>query len=484
MPGRPSGPANQGGGVGSMARSLLLILLVNFLPLALGVILGRQGALPLDGGRLWKDGRPILGPHKTVRGVAMAIGGGTILGWLLGYPFQIGCAVGAAAMVGDLLTSFFKRRSGQASGADSPGKDQFLEALLPLLVLRQTGFISWPSAFIALFLFCVSAYLFSQLYRLVFIKPTHGASFRDPTAINRMREFVRCRVRSPWMVPIVNYKESLLYGLLVIWVLRLLGLLDHCRKQALDVHLRHETLAFDDLPEGFDGYRILFMTDMHLDGCPGLTDVLGGIAKQADADLCLLGGDYRYGTAGPIEPSMGELSRLLGAVNVCDGVVGVLGNHDCPEMVDYMAELGVRVLMNEAVAVRRDGETLWIAGVDDPRYFRAARPTKAMAQVPLGGFCIFLAHAPEVYDQAARLGARLYLCGHTHGGQIGLPGMEAPFTHSKAPRRVCKGHWREGVMQGFTSVGAGVSGAPVRLGTKGEMLLLTLRRQPVLAGVM
>ena len=101
---------------------------------------------------------------------------------------------------------------------------------------------------------------------------------------------------------------------------------------------------------------------------------------------------------------------------------------------------------------------------------------QAFEGVPREAFVIFLAHSPEVYTEAAAKGADIYLCGHTHGGQIRLPGIGAVFTHSRAPRRISAGAWTHDGMLGYTSVGVGVSGIPVRFGTRGEVLRLTLRR--------
>jgi hypothetical protein len=88
-----------------------------------------------------------------------------------------------------------------------------------------------------------------------------------------------------------------------------------------------------------------------------------------------------------------------------------------------------------------------------------------------------MAHSPELYNKVCHK-ADLYLTGHTHGGQIRIPRIGAVFTHCKAPRRVCSGHWSEGNMQGYTSNGVGVSGVPVRFNCPGEIVILTLRCGP------
>ena len=92
------------------------------------------------------------------------------------------------------------------------------------------------------------------------------------------------------------------------------------------------------------------------------------------------------------------------------------------------------VLLNDAKAIESNGEKIWIVGVDDPHYFKCHDLDAAFAEVPQGAFSIFVAHSNEIYREAAAYHPQLYLCGHTHGGQIQVPLLGAVFTHSKAPR--------------------------------------------------
>ena len=94
------------------------------------------GAAPLDGGRRLADGRPLLGSHKTWRGVAAMLIAGLLLAPLLGLPWPAGLVAGSASAAGDLATSFLKRRLGLSPGTSVPGLDQLPEVLLPLLAVR------------------------------------------------------------------------------------------------------------------------------------------------------------------------------------------------------------------------------------------------------------------------------------------------------------------------------------------------------------
>ena len=105
-------------------------------------------------------------------------------------------------------------------------------------------------------------------------------------------------------------------------------------------------------------------------------------------------------------------------------------------------------------------------------YTDAAR--QALAGAP-EGFKIALIHSPELADAAAENGYQLYLAGHTHGGQVCLPGGWPIITHMNRYRRYARGLWRHGDMRGYTSTGVGVSGLPVRFNTRGEVALITLR---------
>lgn len=119
--------------LGLTVELLLLITVANGSPVLITRLLGDRWGWPVDGGvRLW-DGRPLLGPSKTVRGLASALAVTTLAAVAFGHPWQLGLLFGAAAMSGDLSSSFFKRRLGIAASGQAVGLDQVPEALFPLL---------------------------------------------------------------------------------------------------------------------------------------------------------------------------------------------------------------------------------------------------------------------------------------------------------------------------------------------------------------
>jgi uncharacterized protein len=153
----------------------------------------------------------------------------------------------------------------------------------------------------------------------------------------------------------------------------------------------------------------------------------------------------------------------------------VLGNHDTIRMVPGLEEMGIRMLLNECEAISRDGETIYLAGIDDAHYYRVDNIEKAASDIPDNGFSILLSHTPEVYRQAAHAGFDLLLSGHTHGGQICLPGSIPITLDSVLPRRMGSGAWKHGEMVGYTSVGVGTSIVAVRINCLPEITLHHLR---------
>jgi len=125
--------------------------------------------------------------------------------------------------------------------------------------------------------------------------------------------------------------------------------------------------------------------------------------------------------------------------------------------------------------ITRGNERIHLAGVDDAHYFRADNIEKAGSPIPEGEFSILLSHTPEIYRQAAHADFNLMLSGHTHGGQICLPGSIPITLDSVLPRRMGAGAWQYHRMSGYTSVGAGSSVIAARLNCPPEITLHHLR---------
>lgn len=262
--------------------------------------------------------------------------------------------------------------------------------------------------------------------------------------------------------------------------LRLVGLYGRGLKNATRVELRRNHVVLARLPSAFDGLTILHISDMHVDMNPGAMQSLVKLVEAIDYDVCVLTGDYRGKTWGPFEATIEGLRRVRRHLR--DPVYGVLGNHDTIRMVPSLEALGIRILLNESDTLCRGEERLHLAGIDDAHFFRAENIDKAYAQIPDGEFAILLSHTPEIYRQAAAARFDLLLAGHTHGGQICLPGSVPVTLDSVLPRHMGSGAWVYRDMAGYTSAGVGSSIVPVRFNCPPSVTLHTLRCAPESVG--
>ncbi len=246
---------------------------------------------------------------------------------------------------------------------------------------------------------------------------------------------------------------------------------------ARDIRVRQIDLQFDNLPERFDGYTILHLTDLHIDKFEGLDDAIISAVAGADVDLCVMTGDFRAADDGPHEQIMPPMGQLVAAIQPQDGFYAVLGNHDDHQLgLAIEQQLGIRLLANESDIIRRGNSQIRLIGADDVNRFYTADADRVLS----GGhedFTIALVHSPEMATEAADGGCDLYLSGHTHGGQVCLPGGKPLVTHLNVNQHLASGQWRVGKMQGYTSSGAGVSGPPVRFFSRGEVTFFRLTRR-------
>lgn len=251
------------------------------------------------------------------------------------------------------------------------------------------------------------------------------------------------------------------------------GLRGRGRRNVMNIQQRHNEVRLRRLPAAFDGYTLLHISDPHLDMDRAFLERLIERVQGLRFDACVVTGDLRFHGFGAYQGVLDGLERLrphLGA-----SVHAVLGNHDTIRMVAGMEARGFPVLMNESVRLERAGAALALAGIDDAHYFRTHNLHKAMADVELDACTILLSHTPEPYKLAAHADVDLMLSGHTHGGQICLPGGVPILTDSDTPRAYVRGAWRYHEMAGYTSVGCGASIVDVRLNCLPEVTLHHLR---------
>lgn len=261
------------------------------------------------------------------------------------------------------------------------------------------------------------------------------------------------------------------------WFFRMLRLLKLGERNALDLQVNHLQLAFDNLPPAFDGYRILHLSDLHIDGVAGLTEAICGKIQDLEYDLCLLSGDYRFEIYGPFHNVSHYMGMLTDAIEAPDGTIAILGNHDFYEVSGILEGMGVQMLINQAMPIERGGERIWMIGLDDPHYYGCDDLPGAMQGIPDSAFKVLAVHTPELYDEATEAGIDLYLCGHTHGGQIRLPFLGPILLNADCPRSFGRGFWQHKGMKGYTHPGTGCSMVPVRFNCPPEIGLIELKRR-------
>jgi predicted MPP superfamily phosphohydrolase len=240
------------------------------------------------------------------------------------------------------------------------------------------------------------------------------------------------------------------------------------------------SIPLDRLPPSLDGLAVLHVSDLHLGPQGPHVEPLAEAIDAQSCDLVAFTGDFIDGDDG-----IPFVHDLLGSLTTGAPMFAVLGNHDhwalareskandVRALVGVLRDHGVRVLHNESVAAL--GGRLTIAGVDDPATGRDDL-SAAMAGVPPDEPVVLLAHSPEIVRRLRDPRPMLILAGHTHGGQLRLPGIGPVFNVGGVPRRMAMGHHEvAGGVQLHVSRGVGYSGAHIRFRCPPEVTRITLR---------
>ena len=260
---------------------------------------------------------------------------------------------------------------------------------------------------------------------------------------------------------------------LIRYCLKLSGLYNRGVSNARNIQLRHNEFFVPKLPASFENFSLLHLSDLHVDMDLEATRAIATTIRDLDYDLCVLTGDYRAMTFGSYDKTL-EAMRLI-TEQLRAPTYGVLGNHDSIRMVPGLESQGINMLLNESAVIERGDDRIALAGVDDAHYFRVHDIEKAADGIPDDMVSILLSHTPEIYRRAHYAQFDVMLSGHTHGGQICLPGGIPITLDSRCPRRIGSGQWRYLDMLGYTSVGAGTSIVNVRLNCLPEVTLHRLR---------
>ncbi len=236
------------------------------------------------------------------------------------------------------------------------------------------------------------------------------------------------------------------------------------------------TISLKSPHSRLSGLRIGFVTDVHAGPFvdpPAISAVCGLLAAQSP-DLVLFGGDYVSESPRFLRDSMPILGQLARSAPL--GALAVLGNHDifvsASKVTQALEQEGIPVLRNESRAIDWRGARMWVAGIDDSLH-GVPDLDGTFDQVDTDDPVLALWHEPQFANQVAERGAIAQLSGHSHGGQVKLPGIK-PVWLPKHGRKYSTGLNDALGMPVYTSRGSGVYRPPIRLNCPPEVTLITL----------
>lgn len=254
------------------------------------------------------------------------------------------------------------------------------------------------------------------------------------------------------------------------------------------VEATHWEMRCPRLPKEFDGYTVLQISDLHMRQIGRRERIIRRLLEEmGPVDVIAVTGDMVHTQAG-IAPFL-ELAK---AFQSRDGAFVVYGNSEHKNGVrphafaQQLAQNGLTPLLNKHAILTRGGAQIAVAGVDDPHTGKD-KLADALAGLDEEIFTLLLMHSPDSIAEAVVRGADVVLSGHTHGGQVSLPGFGPPVTHVQLGRRMSSGYYagrdlrrcigiRPGRTQLYVSRGLGVSGLALRFLVRPELSLFTLRR--------
>ncbi|MFE4713496.1 metallophosphoesterase [Paenibacillus sp. NPDC056722] len=236
-------------------------------------------------------------------------------------------------------------------------------------------------------------------------------------------------------------------------------------------------LPLAGLPGAFAGLKVVHFSDTHLGFNKDASDITRLVShiREADPDLICFTGDIVDSNPGDLTESVPVLAELKAPL----GKYAILGNHDyknTDKVTGLLKSAGFQVLRNESMLIKRGGAVMAITGLDDLLHGKPD-PEAALQGVPPGTFTLLLMHEPDYADTAEDYPFHLQLSGHSHGGQIRLPVVGAPFTPYGSLKYISGLYYTENKrMPVYVNRGFGETYMPFRLLCRPELTVLTLRQ--------
>ena len=247
--------------------------------------------------------------------------------------------------------------------------------------------------------------------------------------------------------------------------------------------LREETITLPHWPESLDGLRVAIVADLHA-GAPHIDEEkISEVVKRTNAtnpDIILLPGDFVIqGVLGGKFIAPETSAAILAGLKAPLGVWAVIGNHDWwfsfQQTRDALESRGIRVLEDEAVRITSGQGAFWLVGVGDI-FVGEDNMDAALDGVPPNAPILMMTHSPDLFPHIP-VSVDLTISGHTHGGQVYIPGLGRPMVPSRFGDRYAVGHIIEGGRHLFVSAGIGTNIIPMRFLVPPEINLLTLKAQ-------
>lgn len=249
------------------------------------------------------------------------------------------------------------------------------------------------------------------------------------------------------------------------------------------IELNRIDIKLKELPDGFDGLKILHISDLHLKGESNLTRLIKDALDFIYTDLAIVTGDFMDSWAGKT-----ACSSILSHLNTRYGIYGVFGNHDHRLDVGLLLKalqgLGVKMLINNSDVIRIKNIPVQMIGVDSGVYDDPFMKSKedlnlAMTKVTKDDFKILLSHSPDIIENASEAKINVVFAGHTHGGQIRLPIIGPIYTSSKYGSKYASGLYEQDGTFMYVNRGIGCSKDslfpfPVRINCPPEIAIIRL----------